>query len=138
MANGFYVRGMRNFGQGATAWKATGGAAIRTTLVDTADYTVNLTTHVTMTDVAVAAREETSGDMTLVDAADDGIVDASDVTFTGTAGDQCEAVLVYQFITNDAGSTPLFWWDSATGLPVTLGGDVTVVWDNGSSKIAKI
>ena len=129
---------MRNFAQAATTWKLSAGAAIRTSLIDTADYTVNLSTHFTMTDVAVVSREEESGNMTLVDAADDGIVDASDVTFTATAGDPCEAILVWQFVTNDAGSTPLFWWDSATGLPVTLGGDVTVVWDNGANKIAKI
>lgn len=137
MANGFYIRGMRNFARGSTAWLAT-GATIRTALIDTADYAVNLSAHVSMSDVPLAAREETSGNMTLVDAADDGIVDASDVTFTGTAGDTCEAILVYQFVTDDAGSTPLFWWDSATGLPVTLGGDVTVVWDSGTNKIAKI
>ena len=138
MANGFYVRGMRNFARGSTVWTAAAGAAIRTSLVDTADYTVNLTTHVTMSDVPVAARDEESGNMTLVDAADDGILDANDVTFTGTSGDPCEGILVWQFVTNDAGSTPLFWWDSATGLPVTLGGDVTVTWDAGANKIAKI
>jgi hypothetical protein len=138
MANGFYIRGMRNFARGSTVWLASGGSAIRTSLVDTADYTVNLSTHTSMSDVAAAARDEESGNMTLVDAADDGIVDASDVTFTATSGDQCEAILVWQFVTNDAGSTPLFWWDSATGLPVTLGGDVTVVWDSGTNKVAKI
>lgn len=137
MANGFYQYGMQAFAQGAVVWKASGGSAIRTALVDTADYTVNLATHDFVDDIT-AGIEEASGDMTLVDAAVDGICDASDVTFTGTTGDACEGILVYKFVTNDAASTPLFWWDSATGLPVTLGGDVTVVWDSGTNKVAKI
>lgn len=138
MANGFYEYGMRAFARGQVVWLNSGGSNIRTALVDTADYTVNLTTHDFLDDVPSGAREETSGNMTLVDAATDGIVDASDVTFVGTSGDQCEAILVYKFNTNDADSVPLFWWDTASGLPVTLGGDVTVVWDSGTNKIAKI
>jgi hypothetical protein len=129
---------MRAFARGGVVWLNSGGSAIRTALVDTADYTVDLAAHDFMDDVAAGSREETSGNMTLVDAAVDGIVDASDVTFTATSGDACEGIIVYKFDTNDAGSTPLFWWDSATGLPVTLGGDVTVVWDSGANKIAKI
>lgn len=138
MANGFYEFGMRAFSRGQVAWLASGGSNIRTALVDTADYTVNLATHDFMDDVAAGAREETSGNMTLIDGAADGVVDANDVTFVGTSGDTCEAILVYKFVTNDADSVPLFWWDSASGLPVTLGGDVTVVWDSGANKIAKI
>ena len=138
MANGFYQYGMQAFSRGEVVWKASGGSTIRTALVDTADYAVDLAAHDFMNDVAVAAREETSGNMTLVDGAVDGIVDASDVTFTGTAGDACEAILVYKFVTADADSVPLFWWDTASGLPVTLGGDVTVQWDNGANNVAKI
>jgi len=138
MANGFYQYGMQAFAQGAVVWKASGGSNVRTALVDTADYTVDLATHNFMDDVAAGSREETSSNMTLIDAAVDGIVDANDVTFTGTSGDTCEGIIVYKFVTNDADSIPLFWWDSATGLPVTLGGDVTVAWDSGTNKIAKI
>jgi hypothetical protein len=129
---------MRAFARGEVVWKASGGSNIRTALVDTADYTVDLAAHDLMNDVAAGAREETSGNMTLVDADVDGVVDANDVTFTGTAGDQCEGILVYKFVTADADSVPLFWWDTASGLPVTLGGDVTVAWDSGANKIARI
>lgn len=138
MANGFYQYGMQAFAQGAVVWKAAGGSNIRSALVDTADYAVDLALHDFMNDVAAASREETSANMTLIDAAVDGIVDANDVTFLSTSGDPCEAIIVYKFVTADADSVPLFWWDSAAGLPVTLGGDVTVVWDNGANKIAKI
>ncbi len=129
---------MRAFARGEAVWKAVGGGTFRTALVDTFDYTVNLTLHDFLDDVAAIAREETSGNMTLIDPAGDGIIDANDVTFVATAGDACEAILVYRFVTVDADSPLHFWWDSATGLPVTLGGDVTVAWDNGANKIAKI
>lgn len=138
MANGFYEFGMRAFARGEVVWKASGGSNIRTALVDTADYTVDLVNHDLLNDVAAGSREETSANMTLIDAAADGVVDANDVTFTSTAGDQCEGIIVYKFVTTDADSVPLFWWDTASGLPVTLGGDVTVAWDSGSNKIARI
>lgn len=141
MANGFYQQGMKHFAMGDIVWKASGGSDIRTTLVDTADYTVNLTTHEfrdTGTISAAAQEESMASGMTLVDAAVDGVVDANDVTFTATAGDQCEGILVYKNTGVAANDLLLFWWDTASGLPVTLGGDVTVAWDNGANKIAKI
>jgi hypothetical protein len=138
MADGFYLKGMKHFAFGDIIWKASGGSSIKTSLIDAADYTVNLTTHEWLSDVAGAGIEETSGAMTLIDAADDGILDANDVVFVGTAGDPCEGILQYKD-TGVAGTSPLlFWWDSAAGLPVTLGGDVTVVWPNTTNKIAKI
>ena len=139
MANGFYQPGMKHFAFGDIVWKASGGSTISTTLVDTADYTVDLTTHEfrgTGT-IATAAQEET-GNLTLIDAATDGVVDANDITFTATTGDQCEGILVYKNTGVAANDLLLFWWDTASGLPVTLGGDVTVAWDNGSNRIARI
>lgn len=140
MANGFYAKGLAHYGKGEIAWKASGGSNIRTALVDSADYTVDLTNHEfrdTGT-ISAAAQEETSANMTLVDAATDFVLDASDVTFTSTSGDQCEGILVYQNTGSAATDVLLFWWDTASGLPVTLGGDVTVSWDNGSNKIARV
>jgi len=145
VANGFYQQGMKHFSRGNVKWifdaTPTSGEDddIRTFLVDTADYTVDLATHEFRDATGLAAGiEESSGAMTLVDGAADGIVDASDVVFTGTAGDNCEGILVVQEKGSAATSRLLFWWDTAGGLPVTLGGDVTVAWDNGANKIAKI
>ncbi len=138
MANGFFQHGVKHFALGDIVWKATGGDTPRTALIDTADYTVDLANHEFLTSVAAAAREETSGNMTLVDAAADGVVDASDIALVGTAGDQCEGILVYDFETGDSDSALLFWWDSAPGLPVTLGGDVDIVWPNTADRIARI
>lgn len=145
MANGFYQHGMKHFARGNVAWindaspTSAENNAIRTALVDTADYTVDLANHEFRDATGLSTGvEETSGLMTLVDAAADGVVDASDVTFTATAGDACEGILIYQDEGSAAADRLLLWWDSASGLPVTLGGDVTIVWDSGANKIAKI
>jgi hypothetical protein len=145
LANGFYQAGMKHLGRGNFAWINDGtptageNNAFRTALVDTADYTVDLATHEFRDATGLSAGiEETSGLMTLVDAATDGILDASDITFTGTTGDACEGILVYQDEGSAATDRLFLWWDSATGLPVTLGGDVTIVWDSGANKICKI
>lgn len=138
MADGFYQHGLKHFARGNLKWIADASPtsaeddAFRVALVDTADYTVNLTTHEfrdTGT-ISAAAQEETSGLLTLVDAAADGVLDASDVTFTGTSGDTCEAVLLYQDEGAAASDRLVLWWDTGAGLPVTLGGDVTVQWGN--------
>ena len=145
MANGFYQEGMKHVARGNFKWifdaspTSAEDDAFRTALVDTADYTVNLATHEFRDAAGLAAGiEETSGLMTLTDGAADGIIDASDVTFTGTTGDNCEGILVYQDEGSAAADRLFLWWDSASGLPVTLGGDVTVQWDNGANKIAKL
>ncbi len=131
--------GMKHFAMGDIVWKAAGGSSIMTGLVDTADYTVDLTTHEFRNATGLSTGiEETSAAMTLIDAATDGVVDANDVTFTATAGDTCEGILVWKNVGTAATDQLLFWWDTASGLPVTLGGDVTVVWDSGANKIAKI
>ena len=144
MANGFYAKGMRHFAQGDIIWKATSGSTIKAALMDSADYTVDLINHEFQNPAlgnppsATTGFEEVSGAFTLIDAADDGVCDANDITFTATSGDQCEGIVVYKDTGTTTTSPLLFWWDTASGLPVTLGGDVTVSWDNGSNKIARI
>lgn len=139
MANGLYQYGMQQWAQGNVVWKAAGGSAVRAYLIDAADYTVDLAAHDFFNDVPGAAREEGPVSMTLIDAALDGVCDANDLTFTGAAGDVCEAIILLRFVTVDADSFMLAYIDTATGLPVTLnGGDVNVNWDNGANKIVKI
>lgn len=136
MANGGYQHGYKHFARGNFAWifdatpTAAENNAFRTSLVDTLDYTVALATHEFRDAAGLAAGiEETSGLMTLVDAAVDGVVDASDIAFVATAGDTCEGILVYQDEGTAATDRLAFWWDTAAGLPVTLGGDVNVQWN---------
>ena len=58
--------------------------------------------------------------------------DANDVTFSSVAQAASETVtgvLVFVHDTNDAGSTPLFFDDTLTGLPLTPNGsDITITW----------
>ena len=144
MANGFYQAGMKHFAFGDIVWKASGGSTIKAALMDSADYTVNLATDEFQNPAfgnppsATTGYEEVSGAFTLIDAAADGVVDANDITFTATSGDTCEGIVVFKDTGTATTSLLLFWWDTASGLPVTLGGDVTVSWDNGSNKIARI
>lgn len=100
---------------------------IRAILIDTADYTF-AATHEFLSEVAAASREEVSDALaskTIVD----GVFDAADKTFSGTAGDACEAILLYRHTGTDATSELICYIDTGAGLPVTLGGDVTVRWD---------
>lgn len=146
MANGGYQHGYKHFARGNFAWindaspTSAENTAFRTALVDTADYTVNLATHEFRDAAGLAAGiEEISGLMTLVDAAADGLVDASDVALVGTVGDTCEGILIYQDEGSAAADRLVFWWDTGIGgMPVTLGGDVTIVWSNGADLIARI
>lgn len=135
---------MKHWARGSIVWLASGGSNIKCALIDTADYTVNLTTHEFYNPAfgnppaSGTGVEELSGNLTLIDAATNGVVDANDVTFTATSGDQCEGILLFKDTGTATTSPVLLWWDTASGLPVTLGGDVTVAWDSGANKIATI
>ena len=66
-----------------------------------------------------------------------GVLDADDVVFTALTGSQVDAVVLY-IDTGSAGTSRLVaYLDTGfTGIPFTpSGGDLTVAWDNGSSKI---
>jgi hypothetical protein len=75
----------------------------------------------------------------LVDPAD-GICDGADAVFTTvTAGNVCNAVVLFADSGVDGTSMLIAYIDTGTGLPVTTnGGDITVQWDNTTNKIFKI
>lgn len=125
MANAAYGKGLQAFANGEIDWI---DDTIKVVLVDTADYTVAIDTHEFLSDIPVGAREETvtlSGKANVL-----GVLDAADATFSGTTGDGCEAVVIYRDSGDPATSHLLFYFDTATGLPVTLGGTVIVQWGN--------
>lgn len=65
-----------------------------------------------------------------------GAADAADTTFSSVSGASCEAVVLFDDTGTPATSRLIAWIDSATGLPITPnGGDIIVVWDNGTNKI---
>jgi hypothetical protein len=132
MANALYALAKQKFLSGALDLTS---ADIKLVLVDTADYTVNLTTHEFLSDVPSGARVATSSNfagksVTL------GVFDATDVVLSAVTGDVSEALVIYKD-TGVAGTSPLIAYiDTATGLPATPNGtDITISWSSGASKI---
>lgn len=66
-----------------------------------------------------------------------GVFDAADPTFTAvTAGSAIQSLVIYKDTGTASTSNLIALIDTATGLPVTPnGGDITVAFDNGASKI---
>lgn len=135
MSNALYDKGREAFLNADIDWAADN---IKVVLVDTGAYTVNLSTHDFLDDVAGGARIATSGNLS-GKTSTAGVADADDVTFTAVTGVQSEALVIYKD-TGTASTSPLIAYiDTATGLPVTPnGGDISVTWDSGANKIFKL
>lgn len=104
---------------------------IRVILVDTADYTYSAA-HDFLDDVAAGSRVATSGAMG-TKSTTGGVFDAADVTFSSVTGDASEALIIYKHTGVEGTSNLIAYID---GLSVTPnGGDITVQWDSGASKI---
>lgn len=135
-ANSWYDAGLEGFAGGDVAWDT---SDIRLILIDEADDTINLTTDDFIDDRAAPSRVATSSSFG-TKTHTGGFLDAADVTLTSVTGDQSESIDIY---CHDGGSDAarrlLINFDTATGLPVTPdGGNITVQWDNGSNKIARL
>lgn len=124
MANAIYGKARESFLKGEFALATDN---IKCVLVDAADYTVSIDVDQFLSDIAAGAREETSGNLASKTTAL-GVFDAADVTFSATAGDTCEALVIYQDTGSAATSRLIAYIDSAAGLPAVLGSDITVRW----------
>lgn len=126
MANALYAKGRESFLKGEISWSADN---IKTVLVDTATYTVDLANHQFLSDIPVGERVATSANLT-AKTTTAGTADAADVTFASVTGDQSEALVVYQDTGVEGTSRLIAYIDTASGLPVTPnGGDISVQWD---------
>ena len=135
MASGLYDIGRQGFLAGDIDWDANN---IKVTLVDAADYTVNLATDDFYNDVTPAGRVATSGNLASKTTTA-GVADAADITYTAVTGDPSEALVIWKDTTVEATSNLIAYIDTGTGLPVTPnGGDINVAWDNGANKIFKL
>jgi hypothetical protein len=106
---------------------------IKVVLVDAADYTYS-DNHNALNDIPSAARVATAtlASKTITN----GVFDAANVTFLAVTGDPSEALVIYMDSGVESTSYLIAYIDTATGLPVTPnGGDITVTWDDGASKI---
>lgn len=106
-------------------------------LVDHTDDTPVVATDDFFDDILTAAIEETQVlTTTTIGSSAAGVFDAVDTVFTGTTGDACDSIVIYDDNTGADSTLPLVaFWDVAGGLPVTLGGTVTIVWDSGANRI---
>ena len=105
-------------------------------LVDHGVATPDPATHDFFNDITAAVVETKVMTTTTVGVPAAGVFDAEDTTFLATSGADCESIVVYD--DNGGADTVLplaAFWDTAGGLPVTLGGDVTIVWDSGANRI---
>lgn len=135
MANALFDKGREGFLDGTIDWDTNN---IKVVLVDTADYTVNLSTHDNLDDVPALARVATSGNLASKTVTA-GVADAADVTLSAVTGDPSEALIIYQDTGVESTSRLIAYIDTATGLPVTPnGGDITIAWDNGANRIFKL
>lgn len=108
---------------------------LKAVLVDTALYTVNLSTHEFLSSIASGARVATSGNLS-GKAIVGGAFDCDDLTFPGLTGASIEAVAIYKD-TGVEGTSPLIaWLSSGTNLPYTPSGDTSkVIWSSGSNRV---
>jgi len=131
MSNALYGKGKEKILSAAIDFTT---ATIKVALVKNT-YPQNLSTDEFYSDISayVLNTPQTLGSKTVTL----GVFDAADVTYTAvTAGDTCEAVVIYKD-TGVAGTSPLIAYiDTITGFPLaTNGGDITIQWDNGSYKV---
>jgi hypothetical protein len=135
MANALYDKGREGFLDGSIDWDTD---TIKCVLVDSADYTRDLSVHDNLDDIPAGARVSTSGAFASKTVAA-GVADAANVTLTAVTGDQSEYIIIYKDSGVEGTSRLIACIDSATGLPVTPnGGDITIQWDDGANKIFKL
>lgn len=135
MASAMYDKGREGFLDGSIDWDTD---SIKALLVDSADYTPNMSTHQFHSDVTGAGIVATSGNLAgkTVTA---GVADANDLTFSAVSGDSCEYIILYKDTGVSGTSRLICLIDTATGLPITPNGaDINVAWSNGSNKIFKL
>lgn len=134
MANALYDKGRDEFANGNIDWV---NDTIKAVLVDTADYSVSLTTHDYLDDIAASARVATGTLASKTTAA--GVVDAANLVLSTVSGDEAEALVIYKDTGVESTSTLIAYFDTASGLPITPnGGDITIEWDDGANKIFKL
>lgn len=109
---------------------------IKVRLVSDADYTASAS-HTAMTSVTKygASTDDTITSPTITN----GVFDAADdaAAFSSVAPDgvkTVDALVIFKFVTDDAGSTPILYIDLATSVTPN-NGDIGITWDSGANKI---
>ena len=130
MANALYSKAKESFLNGSINMVAN---TITIALVDTGVYTYS-SSHQFRNEVSNSAviSSTTLANKTITN----GVFDADDATFSSVTGANCEALLIFQDTGIQTTSRLIAYIDSATGLPILPnGGDISVAFSSGSSKI---
>jgi hypothetical protein len=130
MANALYPKAKEAFLNGSINMVAN---TVTIALVDTGVYTYS-SSHQYRNEVSNSAviSSTTLSNKTITN----GVFDADDATFSSVTGANCEALLIYQDTGVQTTSRLIAYIDSATGLPILPnGGDISVAFSSGSSKI---
>ncbi len=130
MANALYPKAKEAFLNGSINMVAN---TITIALVDTGVYTYS-SSHQYRNEVSNSAviSSTTLSNKTITN----GVFDVDDATFSSVTGANCEALLIFQDTGVQSTSRLIAYIDSATGLPILPnGGDISVAFSSGSSKI---
>jgi len=130
MANALYPKAKEAFLNGSINMVSN---TITIALVDTGVYTYS-SSHQYRNEVSNSAviSSTTLSNKTITN----GVFDADDATFSSVTGANCEALLIFQDTGVQSTSRLIAYIDSATGLPILPnGGDISVAFSSGSSKI---
>lgn len=130
MANSLYSKAKEAFLNGSINMVAN---TVTIALVDTGVYTYS-SSHQYRNEIANNAVISTAtlANKTITN----GVFDADDATFSSVTGANCEALIIYADTGVQSTSRLIAYIDSATGLPILPnGGDITVAFSSGASKI---
>lgn len=132
MANALYVA-YKNTALGNGTAVDLDADTIKVTLVDNADYTVNLSTHDFYNDVIVVGAAAVSTATLGSKVISNGAFDSADPTFTTVSGDVSESLVLWKDTTVTTTSPLIAYYDTfSAGMPVTPNGGNIVVTVNGS------
>ena len=130
MANALYPKAKEAFLNGSINMIAN---TITIALIDTGVYTYS-TSHQYRSDISNSAVISSSAlaNKTITN----GVFDADDALFSSVTGANCEALIIFSDSGVQGTSRLIAYIDSATGLPILPnGGDITVAFSSGSSRI---
>lgn len=128
MANALYDSGRNGFLKGEFNWNSDTFKVI----LLSSQYTVNLSSHTTTANIGGTVA--ISGALTTLSPGA-GVADANDLIISGVAGTTVTQFVIF----HDSSKKLIAHINDSTNLPFTpSGGNVTLQWDNGASKIFKL
>jgi hypothetical protein len=132
-----YDKGREGFLDGSIDWDTDTTKCVLLNVSGTGTlYTVNLSTHQFLSDIASGARIGAIQTLTSKTVTA-GVADAADPVFPLVSGsDNAEALAIWKDTGTESTSRLIAYIDGFTVLP--NGGNITVVFDNGANKIFKL